>query len=152
MYVNDMRWAGRLTQDPRVLEPRTEGDRFLFSFCVAQTIPWRNKSTGKTEENTQYINVAYRCTARFANDLKAKLKKGQFLLVDGELLIENRDTPNGRIPYVTINASKLGFPPVQHVNSREPSEERAPESKPASAQESHPDYFNPAKFEDDVPA
>ena len=79
------------------------------------------------------------------------MKKGKFVMVDGELLIENRETANGRVTYVTINAAKVQFPPVQYVNSREPGQaSEAPEpAKPASAADQKPDYFNPARFDDE---
>lgn len=147
MYINDFRWAGRLTSDARVLEPRKEGDRYLFTFCVAQTMPWRNRTAGTNEEKSQFINVAYRCSDRNASKLREKLVRGQYVLVDGELLIDHKDGPTGRTTYVTIDATKIQFPPVQYVNPKEP-EQQAPEA-PASAAQAHPDVFNPARFADD---
>ena len=148
MYINDFRWAGRLTNDARVLEPRQEGDRYLFTFCVAQSMPWRNGTSGTNEEKSQFINVAYRSSERNASKLRERLIKGQYVLVDGELLIEHKkDGPNGPVTYVTINATKIQFPPVQYVNPKEP-EKQAPEP-PASAAQAHPDVFNPARFADD---
>lgn len=147
MYENEMRWAGRLTQDPRILDPRQAGDAYLFSFCVAQNMPRRSKANGKTEERSQFLNVIYRASERNAARLKEKLVKAQFVIVTGELVIDHKDTPNGRVTYVTIDASKLQFPPVQYVNAKEPEAPAA--EKPASVADAHPDVFNPARFCDD---
>lgn len=148
MYINDMRWAGRLADDARYFPPTCDKDRALFAFRVIQTVPVRNKATGQTEQASQGLNVNFRCTGTYAERLCKRLTKGSYVLVDGELQIESKEVPGGRATFVTITATRVQFPPVAHVSAESQQPATPPPGEPPSAEQSNPGFFSPVNFGD----
>lgn len=148
MYRNRMSYCGNLTADPKIFEPRSANDKVMFSYTVCQSFPRRNQETGMTEESKMFINCQTRLEPSKAERFRRLLKKGVFIDVEGPLVIESKDTPNGKVSYIHINTSTAQFPPLmssQGTNNDKPSE---PKPAPTSAEE-RPEAFNPARFADE---
>lgn len=148
MYRNRMQFCGNLTSDPKTFEPRTEGDKVMFSYTVCQSFPTRNPGTQMRDETKMYINCQTRLDPARADRFRRLLKKGVFIDVEGPLVIENKDTPNGKATYIHINTTTAQFPPTMSSNHSAPEQPPVPEQKPSAAQQ-NPDAFSPARFADD---
>lgn len=81
MYINRVQLYGNLTRDPEV-KALPSGSQ-VANFSVATNRTWKDKETGKQEEQVEYHNcVAF---GRTAEVIGQYMKKGKPILIDGRI-------------------------------------------------------------------
>lgn len=135
--ICDCNWAGNLAADPKVFEPRKEGDATLFSFTVIQNF-YERQQDGSYGDRPVGLSIELRVKSEArATALRKHLAKGALVHIHGDLDCRVVDGKH----YWYVRASKVQLLPRQAARSSEAQQE---EKRPAAEQ--RPDVFAPAKF------
>ncbi len=138
MYRNRMQFCGNLVADPKIFEPRKDGDKIMFAFTVCQTV---KKKDG---ESRMFLDCETRLEPSRAAGFRKMLVKGAFIDIEGPLVITRKE--DGKV-FVHVNTTTAQFPPRQSATE---GRERPAPAKPAiPAAQAAPDAFNPARFADE---
>ena len=81
MYINKVQLYGNLTRDPE--QKALPSGQAVANFSVATNRSWKDKETGKQQEQVEYHNVV--AFGKTAEVIAQYLKKGRPVLVEGRL-------------------------------------------------------------------
>lgn len=137
---------GNTTKDPE-LRYSTNGTA-IVSFGVATSRGVKKNETW--EEETTFHNIV--CFSKLAEHCSERLRKGQFVTIEGRINNRKYEDKNGITRYVSeIVADSVYFRSPKVSNAGNPNEapDPEPETKQTKVTDKEPDQFDPD--EEDIP-
>jgi len=130
--INRADIIGNVTRDPE-MRTTTAGQNVL-TLGVATNMRWRSKTTGETQERTEWHRVVF--FNRLAEIAGEYLKKGSKVYVEGSLRTRKWQDQSGADKYTTeIVASEMQMLDARGDDQQQQPQQQAPQQQPQQAQQ-----------------
>ncbi len=144
--INKVILVGNLGRDPETRY--TQGGQPVTNFSVATSESWRDKSSGQSQERTEWHNIV--CFARLAEVASQYLRKGSKVYIEGSLRTTNWEKDGHKNYRTEIIAREMQMLDSRGQGGGAPSgfESQQP---PAQSYDNAPTLPAGDDFDDDIP-